>query len=535
MSLASYFVLNNYNYNLRNVFNLIFEGSIKTKLCVKRIIDNINFKEKYTDFLIPCSYDDISKLKDYTETTYDNYLKEYYNSVFENKIIKECNVINYKKEFNITEDKGIHVTFKDNEVLILDIETKRIIFNIKYNYKIIDFNIDEEGFIYICYEKNSKIRLIKTHINFNFFLDNKNHYDHINKLEEISKLFDIDIPEYKMLLNSLDEYIYYLDNNNNIRRIELCRKYYFYKDGTYFYNSLDKNDGAIQIEHLHIYDYISILGLNEFKYENFKISSLDLNKLNEILIFKFDSSLNGVINYFDFGKSDKSYKINKVINFIKITGNFNYNYEKGNYIIRIITNKSKNEIEANVTLELIKNNECIKTLNCNTVNNILYFCNLKFVFFSDEYNKVETFLEIKIVDEYPIKIKRNSKYVETSINHNDYEKLFSMQQVMMKEGVNKKQLVEVDYKNGELIVKDYVKNNKERYFGKDYKLRIVEEDGLPSLLWRKLEDKDYYFCFKKYFVIKKIKSKKSMKNIFNIKNYKFDLNIKDNILNNGGE
>lgn len=523
MSLASFFVLKGYNYDLRNIFNLIFEGSIKTKLYVKRLVDNIKFNEKYTDFLLTCTEEDLVNLKDYKETTYEDYLKEYYNSIFENKIVKESSVKKFSKDFMITNNDGITITINHNNILILDIETKRIIFNIQYNYEIIDFKIDEEGFVYIFYKKDNKERLIKTHINFNFFLDNKNHYNHINKFEEIDKLYDIEIIDYSKLLYTENEYIYYLDKTNNIRRIELCRKYYFYKDGKIFYNSFDKKSEAIQIEHLHLYDYISVLGLNEFKYDDFKISSFDLNYLNEILLFKFDSSLNGTINYFDFGKPYKSYKVNKDISFIKILGNFNYNYQKGKYTIKIFATKTSSTIETKVTLELIKDGECLKSITCNTCDNIIYFCNLKFIFYADSYNKINTKIKINVIDDYPVKIKRNIKYIDENTNHNDLEKIFKMQQVLFKEGKDKKQLVEIDYKNGELIVKDYIKDNNGRYFGKDYKLRIVEEDGLPSLLWRKIEDKDYYFCFRHHVVKKIIKPRSKTKFILNTKKNKFRL------------
>ena len=72
-----------------------------------------------------------------------------------------------------------------------------------------------------------------------------------------------------------------------------------------------------------MYDWLSILGLNKFEYKDKKISSHDIDSFKDIFNFKFDSTLNGLLNYKDFG-SNKSYKVNKDINFIKIVGNFNY-------------------------------------------------------------------------------------------------------------------------------------------------------------------------------------------------------------------
>lgn len=519
MSLETTILLNGYNDNLKEIFGFILKHNIYNKLSYKNISDNIFFKEKYTDVLSICDFDDIGELidKGYQEIQYENYVNSLVNSSIETKVIDDYTIKNFTNYLYVNDEK-ITFSFKDNVINFNGSSPYRLIKSIKFNFNIDDFIIDEDGFVYIL--TNSK--LIKSHISLDFYKDYLDH-ECVTDIEDIEKIYIIELDNPTKILNIEDYYITYM-SDKVIKRTELGRKYYFIKDEQVYFNIFDYSDKVtFQVEHTHFYDWISLLGLNKFNINGNKLSTKYTDKFLNIIKFPFDSTLNGMLNYSDF-LDNKNYKIDKDIDYIKILGNFNYNYEKGKYKIILKANKSFNDREVMFHIDLLKDGECLKRMSGNTVNMIMYFCNLKFIFYKYEYNSnVE--IDIEITDDYSIKLVKEIKDIEDT-NISDFYELFKIDQ-FFRNKFDKHQLIETDFENGHFIIKNYIKSSKERAFTEDFKIKFIEKDGTPSMLWGQIKDKDYFLKLKNYLISKTIKPKRKEKSLLFTTTTDFKLNLSE--------
>lgn len=514
------FYNNSYDTTLREFINIIYKNEIHRKLEIKNIFNNIFFKEKYTDILGITTLEDIERLKNegYKKTTYDNYINEYINASIEDKETSLYKVMVLDNTFTY---QGIKYgfSFKDKTINIVSYDPYKLIYSLTYEFDIKDFYIDSEGFMYIC----GNDILIKTHLMLNFY--NEYNHDCFTLTEDIESIFKIPVNNLDKLIG-MDEYnIYYL-SNNNVRHITLGKKYYFYKDGEIFFNVIGKTDKiTIQVEHLHMYDWISLLGLNNYRINSEKLNTQYLEYFKKIFYFPFGSNLNGLLNYSDF-TLNKDYKIDLDINEVKIVGNFNHNYEKGLFKIRLKANRTSST-PVYITADLIKDNKCIKRVSGNSVNDIFYFCNLKFIFYKEFYYDEIIEFDINITDDYSCKIVNVYETLD-KINIQDFDWISKIDQVFRRDSI-KHQLVETDYDNGYFVIKNYIKDSETRAFNKDFGIRLIEKNGSPSLLWRQLKDKDYFVKLKNYCVIKTIKPKRSEKSLFTCSFSKFKLKLNDYI------
>lgn len=530
MSLTTNILLSGYDYELRTILDFIFKYSIIERLRAKGISNNIFMKEKETDILyIETSNIDnkIIELKDrgYQESSYDDYVNEYTNGYIKKERTDTYSLYDFNNELTVNNFKFSY-SFKDNVVNFNTKAPYELFCSIEYEFNLKLFFIDNEGFVYILTDDNV---FIKSHINLNFYKE-ENHKC-ITKLEDIECLYKFKIDDVKGILYIDEFYIYYLDNDSCINKLTLGKKYYFIKDDILYYNALSEypeDKLTIQIEHLHMYDWLSLLGLNKFEYKDKKISSHDIDSFKDIFNFKFDSTLNGLLNYKNFG-SNKSYKVNKDINFVKIVGNFNYKYSLGKYKIRLSVNKSSEDTEANIHIELLKDNKCLKSINGNTVGRILYFCNLKFIFYKEFYDSELIEFDVDVTDKYSVKINIIKRHIDENDNINDFNDIFRFSQSFRRDSI-KHQLIETDFENGHFIIKNYIKSSKERAFTEDFKIKFIEKDGTPSMLWGQIKNKDYFLRLKNYLVQKIIKPKKHESELFYITNKEFSLDL-DKILN----
>ena len=520
MSLQTELLIPGYDKNIQELFNVILLLNLKERLSIKALSDNIFFKEKQTDILAISTEYDIPNLigQGYQEIPYESYTNTIVNAVINSKEVTEYKTMNFNRTTSLSGTE-IGISFKDNVVNITQQMPYKLIKSIEYDFTIKEFFIDIYGFVYIltCYT------LIKSHITLNFYKD-ENH-DCVTKLDDIEYLYKVKLDNIKQLLYIDDYLIYYMDTNDKFIECELGRKYYFLKDGQVFFNVIDSTDKVtVQVEHTHFYDWISLLGLNNFYIDGKKISTKYTDKFKNILKFPFNSTLNGMLNYSDFTK-DKSYKVDKDIDFIKIEGNFNYEYKKGLFEIVIRADKTLDQPEAKVTMELLHEGQCLKSITGNAVNGIIYFCNLKFIFYKSSYETLIR-IPINVTDDYSAKMINKYQYIDENSLIDDFDYLSKIDQYFRRDSI-KHQLVETDYENGHFIIRNYIKNSKERSFQKDFKVRLIEKDGTPSILWRQIKSKDYFLSFKTYSVVKTIKPKRTEKKLLNITRKKFNLNLSD--------
>ena len=512
------FYNNEYDTTLREFINIIYRNEIHRKLEIKNIFNNIFFRETKTDILAITNKDDIQRLEEdgYKPTTYDNYVNEYINASIKDEVTDNYKVMILDNTF-VYQGIKYGISFKDKTINIVSYEPYKLIYSLNYEFNIKDCYIDSEGFMYICGEDI----LIKTHLMLNFY----NEYNHecFTFTNEIESIFQIKVNDLEKLL-SVDEYDIYYMSLGKVRHITLGKKYYFYKDGEIFFNVIDKTDKVtIQVEHLHIYDWISLLGLNNYRINSEKLNTNYLDDFKKIFYFPLGSNLNGLLNYSDF-TLNKDYKVDLDINEVKIVGNFNYKYEKGLFKIKLKANRTSST-PVYITADLIKDDICIKRISGNSVNDIFYFCNLKFIFYKEFY--YDEFIEFKvnITDDYSCKLVNKYEHLE-EINIQDFDWISKIDQVFRRDS-NKHQLVETDYENGYFIIRNYIKDSEKRAFNKDFGIRLIEKNGSPSLLWRQLKDKNYFLRLKNYLVTKKIKPIKKEKNLLSCYSNEFKLNLID--------
>ena len=243
-------------------------------------------------------------------------------------------------------------------------------------------------------------------------------------------------------------------------------------------------------------------------------------------LFKFDDTLNGALNYYDFYYK-KDYKIDFFQAGIEVIGNFKYgHFEKGDYIINIKVMNKKYNGEFEVILDLIRDNKNLKRLVCTTVDRVIYFSNLKINFVSFDYSDDVVTLKINIKDDYSVKYARNFVELNDEIKITDFDRLIKLDQVLRNENNYKKQLIDVEFIDNFLIIKNYVKNSSKRMFESDFKIRLIENDGTPTVLWKQIKNKDYFINFNNYCVKKVIRPTRKIKPLLRSGSINFKLNLK---------
>ncbi|MGL4864998.1 MAG: hypothetical protein ACRC4T_18045 [Cetobacterium sp.] len=529
-----YKINKNFNSEIKKIFGEYFKSRLYEKLELKRIKENVFFKEINTDLLYVSDETIIDSLikAGYDETDYQNYTSTVHNSIEFIKDLEESKFVSYDNSIVLNGRKVIVNKNKNKISLIYEDRYELLLFG-EYEAKVINnFVINSEGFIYmVITDNNSDKYFIRSHLSLEFFRYNSSH-NCMTKLEEIECLFKEKINEnIKEIIFDDDNGVNFISDNLSIKRIEFGRKYFFRKDENVFFN---KNNFVpnvelqiIQVEHLHLYDWISFLGLNNFVNDKgLKLNSEFIEKFKNIIRFKFDDTLNGALNYYDF-YDEKDYKVDFFQDGIEVVGNFKYGYfEKGDYTLNIKVINKKYNGEFEVILDLIRDNKNLKRLVCTTVDRVIYFSNLKFNFVSFDYLDNIITLKINIKDDYSVKSTRSYVGINTEIKITDFDRLIKLDQVLRNENINKKQLIDVEFIDNFLIIKNYAKNSSERMFESDFKIRLIEDDGTPTVLWKQIKDKDYFINFNNYCVKKVIKPTRKIKPLLKSSSINFKLNLK---------
>lgn len=516
--------------NTKTLFGETFKFKLKEILELKRIKENVFMKELSTDLLSSLSYtlenENILKSKGYSKVEYENYTSVPHNSILTDSIVDKTKIVEGVKTIKIGND-DYAISVNNNKISLLKKDNFQMYLNIEYqDIELKEVYIDNEYFIYLSYEKKGKTYLIKSHLALQFFKFTTSH--HCSTLEnEIEYIFKIETTnQIDKILSTSDTEITYL-SSNILRKIKLGRMYYFAKNENLFFNIIDNfqnYENVMQIEHLHMYDWISILGLNQMKDKNgLKLSTIYSDKFNDIIRFKFDDTLNGTLNYFDFFNK-KDYRVDFFDSGIELTGNFKYgNYEKGDYLIKLFINKDDRG-EFLIIADLIKGNKNLKRVKGFTVNRDFYFCNLKINISCYECSNRFLTIPISIKDDYSVNfIKNYTNDLEDTFC--DIDRLINIDRVLRNENHLKKQIIDVDFDDKNFIIKNFVKDSNARNYSSDLKIKFIEDNGNPSVIWKQIKDKDYFLNFEEFTVNKKIRPKRKVKPLFKVvsKNFKFSM------------
>ena len=442
--------------NYKKILTYLLDTFNKNKIIFEFVLENIKHREKYTDILYVLKYvKDIEKLKElkYQEIEYENF---HYS-------VPNC-VLKYERIEKIKPDEFVYTIFgkelvyKENNIYLIDRKMRNREMFIFKDLKIIDLVQNKFGDIFLHYFSNKKFYIMKTHITNKF-------------LKQSGEILESELEyQYKIEVNSNFGYFIkcegnylYMSNKTKIHKIILGKRYYFINQDKIFFNksNLDFELGfieqqEIQVEHLYLYDLISIVGLNDFEINNRKISTYELEHFLNLFKLPFSGTLNGSLNYFDFCK-EKDYKILIENEDIKINGNFNYDYLPGEYIIEIIIKENGLNLyeEISVIIKAKKNGVLIKEMDVYTINRHLYFLGLDIFFSKIQYFSKTIFIEINTQDKYSCKTKNIITELENEIiantknlkyrNHNnqilktyDYQKMYV-------ECTNNSEIITLDY------------------------------------------------------------------------------------------
>lgn len=523
---------------------------------------NLNFSEIGSDLLTKLKYGKGAlytlRKRGYVETTIDKYNYENLNHILKYQYIDYIKKDNepFINSFILNgkdDTKEYEFFCQDDYILFIpNISNSAVEYYYKLNgYKILDFKIDNNYFVYILIEKDNKQYLAISHLGkgFSKYNDDKSTLD----IKECYNFIPLDeLPEkVKTFEYYKNNNFYFVDVNNQVIEVSFCKKYFFVDDEfVYFNNQGDCDDfsemflDVVQNNFLNMYNYINFLGLNDFKINNRKISTKENELFLEVFKNKFDNTLNGGLNYFNSKKidspeiskelrdkynADKDYHININDEYYSIKGNFIYNnYSKGDFKIEITKD----------TASLFKFIDDIPTLVYKVKTPTyekFYFCNLEFNFKKFEFplepysffissNSPYLFKQ-SIVNKFKLKtipnnVKTIDKFISLSEDDNidtntDFDgnriifyNYFDWKKKQYKYGhLNKKlsisEIVDTNKFKKYICLNDYVvKENRlySRDFGELYytnvdsfKFELINSKGYITPFWINNQDKIIYF------------------------------------------
>lgn len=441
--------LNNINSNIKKIIQGFISDRIKTLFKIYNMDKNYHLETKNGDIF--CSfhnskeYVEILENRGFTKT--ENILTAKYNYVYSIKKKKyyKKNVNSFLEEIKLNDKNGVPNSYsyftKENYIIFYSIydNNTEYFMHLNDDYNIIDFKIDDKNFVYLILDFEGKRYFISTHLGEPFIpLNSENSTFDFKKTN-----FQIEIdPQIKKLVN-IDNYVFtFLNDNDDVFEMEFEKRYYFIHENKLYFNFIEsledyKNDFITveQFEFLQIYNHLNIYGLNNFLIDNrFKISTNFLDIFKELCVNKFDNTLNGGLNFFNYKEyglskkfnyhenSRKDYSINYDSETIHINGNF-FIDSKGEYKIIVYKEVAK------LFKKIDKNWVFVKGIVFKGEE--FYFCNLKFFIKTlvpedyyeeinitnfDEYTFDSAFKRTKL--EY---IPNNSQTIDKIIENSDFK------------------------------------------------------------------------------------------------------------------
>lgn len=430
----------NFYSNIKKFFGEIIKFEPKILNQLEIIKKGVFLEEENFDFIGNTrNKEDVELLdeKGYEETSADNFHLEPYNATNVTKVneVKNHKLFNKTIKFlSNTKEELLIFEKQENNIFVFKNNKKNLFLEIKcINGKLIDFGFCNNNFLYILYEYENQLCLLKTHKTYSFFIEhdeeistldllNCEYFFNIKNITYKEKKF-IDIKNSKLFSDSKNNI--FLLNGTNKYKVNPIKKYYCFKDGLYFYNKTKDVEGDFngiedfkQIEHLFLYELVKMFGLENFKTTNIcnytknlsNISSENNAEIKNLFKFKFDNTFNGLINFFNFSETKSNFYVNIDNGKVICKGNI-YNetinklpYKRGDYkitikilekvfgkedIIKCIVRLHKKTNEG--IYEIIDSKELFSSKSFDELTRSLFYSNLEFYFYNFEYQKDEEF------------------------------------------------------------------------------------------------------------------------------------------------
>ncbi|MGL5716493.1 MAG: hypothetical protein ACRCXX_14250 [Cetobacterium sp.] len=467
--------------NIKKLMQKIIEPQVFNFFKISTIKDNIFFRDKNVDIMhsLPNTLNSNSVLRanGYKKIDMDDYTTSGYNTVFEvknNGYVKNV-LANFKTSLDLNY-KGVNKTFSyfidENFIIFYDIENhgNKYFYSIDQVYEVIDFKIDPENFVHLVFSYERETYYAKTHLYLPFAKINTNNciFDEHYFLEKI-KLGK----SFESLYSIKNNFLYLYESDGGITSVELGKKYYFELDGIIYFSHSDVYDLVknsiieenIQINNLNMYNYISMLGLNNFRtINNLKISSLDEGVFTNIFKNRFSNTNNGGINYFNTKKIEtkKDYHLNIKDDCFAIDGNFIFQEAKGDFEIEIT--------KTHCRLYKVNAEDKVMVKEMKLYSRTFTFCNIKFEFLRFDSLIKPYVVKVSNKDSYPFGIV-NDKAIKISKVFNDAK--------ISKKTLSKAKLngfynhsVDSVFNGKAIVIKNFYDYNQKRYLFDNHQIKV---------------------------------------------------------------
>lgn len=467
------------NSNIKKLIQILILPQVFNFYKIKNIKDNIFFKEKNTDIVHTLSNTEntINVLTNqyYDKTSMDEYNTCGYNycELSETKDYFKNIKSDYITELNINA-KGHEIQMSwfidDNFIVFYGLagESEKYFYHFNESLIIKDFKIDKDNFCHILYETNLNTYYAKSHMFLPFAkLNTSNQFFNEEYLLENIKL---NVTANEIIKRDSDK-LYCYDSEYNPIIYYLSKRYFFEFNGLIYFNHSDIYDflkGAIidkyiQLNNINLYNYLSLLGLNEFKTKrNMKISSLELNMFNKVFRNRFNNTLNGGINFFDAKNIDldKDYKVNINDEYFSINGNFIAD-TKGLFAIKIID-------DICYLYRVHENNEELID-SIKIYSNTFYFHNLKFFYKRFDKLKDKYVFQVSNLSPYPFYIKKSKTKVSGIYND---EKVSNILLSKLKTSGFENSKIKVAFNGKSIVVENLYDFNTKQYLFDNHKINV---------------------------------------------------------------
>lgn len=517
-------ISSSFDHKLKEIFSEATKNAPVVLNEYENIKNNVFLKERFFDFIYKTEDESLLINNGYELCNLENMHSGKYNncSLAEVKQIKDyvlkSNIWSYNSgnyllelssgQLNIYQNNSGYSNNKDNKIFCLDI----------VNGELKDFGIYKD-YIYFLYMKDSDYYIVKTHIGFNF-ITQKSKGEYVLDFDNIESFYDLKV---KNLSGNISGLIFdalgsvYISAAGKLYILELTKKYYFYDKGYYYFNEhsdlkIVSESYVTQIEHLYLYELLYLYGLDGFVKDEKKISSNEIEKFKNLFNFKFDNTLNGAINFFDFWDNDKSYKVKVSNKNFTCYGNFIDDFTSGNYeiVLKVVTGTEDNS-SFKIDVCINKNGKNIKHYIADTVLSSigvyrdLYVNNLRFFFKNYKYSKDQTFkLNITVFEnDYIVKAEENNLSANQEIKYDikDLDHIIN-NQTFQSTDRNVKGDFGFKIIDNNLVFKNVNVNGKNFIEGvsaqSEFKIPLIINNK-PSEFFKKIKNIDYYISPSVYF------------------------------------
>ena len=536
--------ISSYNSNIKNVFGIFLKEDIKLIREYQKLFENMNFKYSGEDFLSKAENNAFNKklltAYGFSETTESEFINAEYNTVvgFETIDNSENNI--YKSGFSFFNGEQkitANFVFEPQNISFFDNLNKNLFLNFEFeDFWLVDFSITKDLFCYFKILHDKKYYLCYSHLGLIFNTESVT-------FDSLDCFYMIPIGDTylgKFFNVKPNEIVLFNETTKSLNKITFGKKYFFESNANLFfvenYDSEELNSIClvknVQIEHLFLYDLVSLYGLDDFidSKGNKKISSKNFHYPAYLFKNRFGSNLNGMLNYFDF-EEQKSYKVRYADNFLSVYDNFYYKGDKGLFKIKVNSDTPKIDFGTSVQykISLYKftsgSFKELRTVEVNTAGTNLFFCNLNIKINGLSTLKVNSEINFNVYDDYIVSFEEQEKNIDNDFidNFSGFEEQLRENSFMNSFG-NLKSDINYSFETNSVKTNSF-------YFEKYGKINKLESltfslEAIKKMV-TKLKHKDFYFNFDVEQKTIVLKPKIEEKNILTLNRHFFRLNFSD--------